>query len=69
MTSKDEAERIFKRKRLSGPSSIPEYEQRARVERTKTAKLRLLRLACEAKSAPKPEETAGATEQRRQQKS
>ena len=70
MTSKEEAERLFKQKRLSGrPSSIPEYEQRARVERTKTAKLRVLRLAREAESAPKPDETAGATEQRTQQKS
>jgi hypothetical protein len=44
-----------------GPSSIPEYEQRARVERTKIAKLRVLRLAREAELAPKPEETGGAT--------
>jgi len=70
MTSKEEAERLFKQKRLSGrPSSIPEYEQRARVERTKTAKLRALRLAREAESASNPEETAGATEQRARQKS
>jgi hypothetical protein len=62
MTSKEEAERLFKQKRLSGrPSSIPEYEQRARLERTKIAKLRVLRLAREAELAAKPEETGGAT--------
>jgi hypothetical protein len=33
MTSKEKAELLFKQERLSGdPSSIPEYEQRARVE-------------------------------------
>jgi hypothetical protein len=49
MTSKEKAEFLFKQERLSGgPSSIPEYEQRARVERTKIAKLRVLRLAREA---------------------
>jgi hypothetical protein len=69
MTSKEEAERLFKQKRSSRrPSSIPEYEQRARVERTKTAKLRVLRLAREAESAPKPEETDGAMAKRTQQK-
>jgi hypothetical protein len=56
MTSKEKAELLFKQERLSGgPSSIPEYEQRARVERTKIAKLRVLRLAREAELAPKPE--------------
>jgi hypothetical protein len=46
MTSKEEAELLFKREPLSGdPRSIPEYEQRARTERTKIAKLRVLRLA------------------------
>jgi hypothetical protein len=45
MTSKEEAELFFKQKPLSGgPRSIPEYEQRARAERTKIAKLRVLRL-------------------------
>ena len=49
MTSKEEAELLFKREPLSGgPRSIPEYEQRARAERTKIAKLRTLRLAREA---------------------
>jgi hypothetical protein len=62
MTSKEKAELLFKQERLSGgPSSIPEYEQRARVERTKIAKLRVLRLAREAELAPKPQETGGAT--------
>jgi hypothetical protein len=62
MTSKEKAELLFKQERLSGgPSSIPEYEQRARVERTKIAKLRVLRLAREAELAPKPEETGDAT--------
>jgi hypothetical protein len=49
MTSKEEAERLFKHQpRSGGPGSIPEYEQRARAERTKIAKLRVLRLAREA---------------------
>ncbi len=65
MTSKEEAELLFKQKPLSGgPRSIPEYEQRARAERTKIAKLRVLRLAREAELAPKPQETGGATEKR-----
>ena len=52
MTSKEEAELLFKQQPPSGgPRSIPEYEQRARAERTKIAKLRLLRLAREAASA------------------
>jgi hypothetical protein len=42
---------------LSGDqSSIPEYEQRALAERTKTARLRELRLAREAELASRPEE-------------
>jgi hypothetical protein len=46
MTSKEEAELLFKQESLSsGSRSIPEYEQRARAERTKIAKLRMLRLA------------------------
>jgi hypothetical protein len=61
MTSKEEAELLFKQEPLSGsPRSIPEYEQRARAERTKIAKLRMLRLAREA---------ALATEKRTPQKS
>jgi hypothetical protein len=52
MTSKEEAELLFKQQPRSGaPRSIPEYEQRARAERTKIAKLRVLRLAREAVSA------------------
>jgi hypothetical protein len=58
MTPKGKAELLFKQELLSGgPSSIPEYEQRARVERTKIAKLRVLRLAREAELASKPERT------------
>jgi hypothetical protein len=54
MTSKEKAELLFKQKRLSGGrSSIPEYEQRARAERTKIAKLRVLRLAREALATEK----------------
>ena len=49
MTSKEEAELLFKQQpRSGGPRSIPEYEQRALAERTKIAKLRVLRLAHEA---------------------
>jgi hypothetical protein len=63
MTSKEKAELLFKQEQLSGGrSSTPEYEQHARAERTKTAKLRELRLAREAESVPKPEETGGSTE-------
>jgi hypothetical protein len=70
MTSKEKAELLFRRERLSGGrSSIPEYEQRARAERTKTAGLRVLRLAREAELAPKPPETGGAVEKRTRQKS
>ena len=70
MTSKEKAELLFKQKRLSGGrSSIPEYEQRARAERTKIAELRKLRLAREAELAPKPLETGGAAETRTPQKS
>jgi hypothetical protein len=48
VTSRKEAELLFKQEPLSGgPHSIPEYEQRARVERTKIARLRVLRLARE----------------------
>jgi hypothetical protein len=51
MTSKEEAELLFKQQPRSGdPHSIPEYDQRARAERTKIAKLRVLRLAREAAS-------------------
>jgi hypothetical protein len=49
MTSKEEAELLFKQEpRSGGQRSIPEYEQRARAERTKITKLRVLRLAREA---------------------
>lgn len=49
MTSKEKAELLFKQEQLSSrESSTPEYEQRALAERTKTAKLRALRLAREA---------------------
>jgi hypothetical protein len=70
MTAKEKAELLFKQERLSGGgSSIPEYEQRARVERTKTAKLQLLRLARDAELTPKPVETGGASEKPTQKKS
>ena len=62
MTSKEKAELLFKQERLSGgPSSIPEYEQRAHAERTKTAMLRALRLAREAELAPSRKKRDGAT--------
>ena len=49
MTSKEEAELLFRQQQQSGGlRSIPEYEQRALAERTKIAKLRVLRLAHEA---------------------
>jgi hypothetical protein len=49
MTSREEAELLFQQEPLSGgPRPIPEYEQRARAERTKIAKLQVLRLAREA---------------------
>ena len=51
MTPKEEAELLFKHE-FGGQSSLPEYEQRARLERTKTAQLRMLRLAHEAALAP-----------------
>jgi hypothetical protein len=57
MTSKEKAELLFKQERRPGSgSSTPEYEQRARAERTKTARLRVLRLAREAELASRPEE-------------
>ena len=63
MSSKEKAELFFKQERLpGGGSSIPEYEQRARAERAKTARLRVLRLARQAESVPKLEETGGAKE-------
>jgi hypothetical protein len=38
MTSKEEAELFFKQEpRSGGPRSIPEYEQRARAERTQAS--------------------------------
>ena len=66
MTPKEEAELLFKQ---DSRSSIPEYEQRARTERTKTAKLRMLRLAREAALASKPELTGGAPETEKRHKS
>jgi hypothetical protein len=70
MTSKEKAELLFKQERLpGGESSIPEYEQRARAERAKTARLRVLRLAREAEAVPKLEEAGGATEKLTQHKS
>jgi hypothetical protein len=70
MASKEEAELLFKQERLSGSrGSIPEYEQRARAERTKTAKLRVLRLAREAESATNLEEIGGTKEKLARQKS
>jgi hypothetical protein len=63
MTAKEKAELLFKQEPLpGGPSSIPEYEQRARIERTKSARLQVLRLAREAELTPKPEETRGVPE-------
>jgi hypothetical protein len=70
LTSKEKAELLFKQEPLSDtPSATPEYEQRARTERTKTARLRVLRLAHEAELTPKPEETRGASKEPIQQKS
>src|SRR5215468_7697320 len=51
MTPKEEAELLFKHE-FGGRSPIPEYEQRARIERTKTAQLRMQRLAHEAALVP-----------------
>jgi hypothetical protein len=51
MTPKEEAELLFKQE-FGGRSTVPEYEQRARIERTKTAQLRMLRLAHEAALVP-----------------
>ena len=62
MTSKEKAELLFKQEQLSGQSSIPEYEQRALAERTKTAKLRALRLARKAELASRPGETSVVAE-------
>ena len=68
MTSKEKAEHLFKQE-PGGGSSIPEYEQRALAERAKTARLRMLRLAREAESVPKLEETGGAKKKLTQHKS
>jgi hypothetical protein len=63
MASKEKAELLFKQAPPSGQqSSIPEYEQRALAERTKTARLRDLRLAREAELTSRPEETSVVTE-------
>jgi hypothetical protein len=65
MTPQEKAQLLFKQDRLSGSqSSIPEYEQRARTERTKTARLRMLRLARDAAVALKPEHTDSTAETR-----
>jgi hypothetical protein len=64
MTPKEEAELLFKQDRLSG--GLPDYEQRARAERTKTARLRMLRLAREAALAHESEQTAGTAKTRTQ---
>jgi hypothetical protein len=70
MASKEEAELLFKQELLSGSrGSIPEYEQRARAERIKTARLRVLRLAREANSATNPEEIGRTKEKLAQPKS
>jgi hypothetical protein len=70
MTSKEKAELLFKQERLSGDrSSTPEYEQRARAERTKTTKLRELRLAREAELASRLKETGVVAENLTQLKS
>jgi hypothetical protein len=56
---KEKAEHLFKPKQeRSAQTATTEYEQRARVDREKTAKLRALRLARDAKSGPNPDETA-----------
>ena len=69
MTSKEKAELLFRQEQLSGGrSSIPEYEQRARAERTKIARLRELRLAREAELTSKLEETRGASGKPTQQR-
>jgi len=51
MTPEQAAARLFKkeRQRIEGEIAVAEYEQRARAEREKTARLRALRLAHEAK--------------------
>ncbi len=69
MTSKEKAELLFKQQLSGCRSSMPEYEQRALAERTKTGKLRELRLAREAELTPKPEETRGSSEKPTQQRS
>jgi hypothetical protein len=61
MNSREKAELLFKRKQersADGQIAPIEYEQRARADREKTARLRALRLARDAKSLPNPDETA-----------
>jgi hypothetical protein len=61
MNSREKAELLFKRnheKSADGQIAPIEYEQRARADREKTARLRALRLARDAKSRPDPDETA-----------
>jgi len=58
MTSQEKAELLFKRKQeqlADGQTATAEYEQHARAEREKTARLRALRLARDAKLRPNPE--------------
>jgi hypothetical protein len=70
MASKEKAELLFKQAQLSGDQrSIPEYEQCALAGRTKTARLRELRLAREAELASRPEETSVVKEKLTQIKS
>jgi len=55
MTSREQAELLFKRKQerlADAQTATAEYEQRARAEREKTARLRALRVARDAKSSP-----------------
>jgi len=62
MTSQEQAELLFKKHdELPGNQvAKTEYEQHARAEREKMAKLRALRLARDA-TAPQPNETARKT--------
>ena len=70
MTSKKKARLLFKQEQLSGGQNpIPEYEQRALAERTKTAKLRALRLARDAELASMSRETSAVMEKLAQVKS
>ena len=66
MTPEQAAARLFKKERqkIEGDIAMAEYEQRAKAEREKTARLRALRLAHEAKlarKAPAPKPAASKT--------